>query len=149
MSKNNFVDDKLISFKMGLFINEYSIINEDKIMYFHSQDYLNSFEFEKFSTNLKINFNGIDYSQREIDYLVFLLSRCISLSKEEKIDILFNKLPNLSVFKINGLVEVLEEERTAFILLARSNSFEFDSIFESKVQAMKEWIEIEKNYCLY
>ncbi|MFN8577952.1 MAG: hypothetical protein U0354_13960 [Candidatus Sericytochromatia bacterium] len=143
MNKNNFFDEQSTSFKMGLIINEEGVFNKERDMYFHAPDYLASFEFEKFSTSINPYF-GIDYDEREKKYFVFLLSRSISISKEEKIDILFDRLPCLSSFQINELVKVFEEERTKFILLSRMNSNTFNEICKEKAKALKEWVEIEE-----
>jgi hypothetical protein len=110
----------------------------------HKQ-FFDSFEFETFTTNIKLEFpHELNLSKKEERYFIFLFSRSLSLSKYEKIRILVN-FKDLSVFQVTKLTKTLEEERTAFTLLSSENNPSLDQISEMKFEILKKWKEIEQD----
>lgn len=116
---------------------------KDKTIY---KQYFNSFEFENFNTNINLSFpKELKYSKDEEKYFVFLLSKCQSLNKLEKLNIL-NIFSRLSEYQIKTLFQILEEEITSFYLIASKNSDYLSEVSKLKFDAIRDWKEIESIY---
>lgn len=72
-------------------------------------------------------------------YFLFLFSGSLSLSLEEKRDIIA-KIPNLSQFQIDELIKILEEEKQKFDELEKKHP---EQVQKLKLTATKEWEVLE------
>ncbi|MEK7434643.1 MAG: hypothetical protein AABZ74_16030 [Cyanobacteriota bacterium] len=110
-----------------------------------SHVYINSYEFKNFKTSIKLNFNeSINLTEKEKLYFVFLISDSISLTKEEKIEILFKNLAHFSSFQFFELVRIIEEEKKSLSLLSTENSSYIKEAEAMKLEILNEWRQIEK-----
>jgi hypothetical protein len=122
-----------------------NILSEAQKFTNHKQ-YFNSFEFENFTTNIKLSFpKELKYSIDEERYFIFLLSRCKSLNKIEKLNIL-NMFQKLSLQQIIKLGQIFEEEITAFNLMVSKKQSYISEISQMKFDSIKDWKEIENIY---
>lgn len=92
--------------------------------------------FQMFSTTVRIAPHSTTFDEK---YFLFLFSGSLSLSLEEKRDIL-GKIPNLSQFQIDQLILILEEEKQKFDELEQKHP---EQVQKLRLTARKEWEIIE------
>lgn len=95
--------------------------------------YKGSSAFQMFTTIVKLP----DHPLANFDekYFLFLFAGSLSLSIDEKKDILFTKLPGLSQFQVDELVKILEEEKQKFDELASKHPEQVQKLQEECTRA--------------
>lgn len=107
--------------------------------------FINSYEFETFKTSIKPKFSDeVELTERQKQYFLFLLLKTTCLNKEDKKDILFNKLEKLSEFKIKELIEILEDEKRCCNLIVIDDINTINDIARARAIANEDYFEIEK-----
>ncbi|MFN8577975.1 MAG: hypothetical protein U0354_14080 [Candidatus Sericytochromatia bacterium] len=100
---------------------------------------INSPEFKNFNTKVVLDENkDIVFDEK---YFLFLFANSLSLSANEKLDILIDKLPKLIQFQIDELIHTLEDERFNFDMLAIRNP---EQVQDLRNDAKAEWNLIEQ-----
>ena len=92
--------------------------------------------FQMFTTTVRIGAHSTTFDEK---YFLYLFSGSLSLSLEEKRDIL-QKIPNLSQFQIDQLILILEEEKQKFDELEQKHP---EQVQKLRLTARKEWEIIE------
>lgn len=92
--------------------------------------------FQMFSTTVNMAAHSTTFDEK---YFLYLFSGSLSLSLEEKRDIL-GKIPNLSQFQIDQLILILEEEKQKFDELEQKHP---EQVQKLRLTARKEWEIIE------
>ncbi len=99
--------------------------------------YKHTGQFQDFATTVKLpSHPDTTFDEK---YFLYLFAGSLSLSLEEKRDILA-KMPNLSQFQIDELIKILEEEKQKFDELEKKHP---EQVQKLKLTAKKEWEVLE------
>jgi len=98
--------------------------------------YMNTDEFNSFATTVTIPEHPTEFNEK---YFLYLFAGSLSLKIHEKRDIV-GKIPTLSQFQIDELINILEEEKQKFDELGHKHP---EQVAKLKETAKKEWNILE------
>ncbi|MFN8577973.1 MAG: hypothetical protein U0354_14070 [Candidatus Sericytochromatia bacterium] len=120
-------------------MREWEVVEKEFLAVQEINNLKNSPEFKNFNTKVVLEENkSIVFDKK---YFLFLFANSLSLSANEKLDILIDKFPKFSQFQIDKLIHILEEERLKFNLLERKHPRQ---IQELRSVYKAEWDKIER-----